>query len=165
MKAGKSPWIFACPVNDPGPRNCRLFLSLPPVSASAWNLRPTGTAVSPQPSTPALRAAASLSPDQKPTVNTPLIPSPSPPTLHPEGSVRCSWQSRGWARQPRGLHGFTRWVCSRTMTGVSHCHSSPVTTVSSSAKRSGKWPYPLEASRLPDRLGLLPAWASSPLLS
>jgi len=66
---------------------------------------------------------------------------------------------------PQGLRGFTRWVCSRTMTGVGHCHSSPATTLSSSAKRSGKWPYPPEASRLPDRLGLLPAWASSPLLS
>lgn len=63
VKAGKSPWIYACPFNDPEPRNSSFFLSLPPVPASAWNPGPTGIAVSPQPSTLALKAAASMSPD------------------------------------------------------------------------------------------------------
>ncbi|KAJ8780105.1 hypothetical protein J1605_011900 [Eschrichtius robustus] len=47
-----------------------------------------GMAVNPQLSTHALEAAASISPDQKPTLNTPPDPFTIMPTLHPEGSER-----------------------------------------------------------------------------
>lgn len=161
VKAGKGLWVYACPFNDPGPRKSNLFLCIPPLPASTWSLGPTGMIVSPWPSTLTLKAAASLSPGQKPTLNTALTPPPSPPTLHPEGSVRHSWQGQ---EVGHGSPGPAGQVCSST-TGVRHCHSSPGNALSSSAKRSGKWPYPLEASYLPDQLGLLPALASSPLLS
>lgn len=61
--------------------------------------------VSPRPSTLTLKAAASLSPDQKPTLNTALTPPPSPPTLHPEGSVRHSWQGQEVGRGSPGPAG------------------------------------------------------------
>lgn len=73
-KAEKSPWVDACPFNEPGPRKSNLFLSFPPLPASTWSLGPTGLIVSPRPSTLTLKAAASLSPDQKPTLNAALTP-------------------------------------------------------------------------------------------
>lgn len=48
-------------------------------SPSCLSLGHAGIAVSPQPSTLALKAAASIISDRKPTVDTPLTPSPSPP--------------------------------------------------------------------------------------
>lgn len=138
VKAGKSPWVYACPFNDPGPRKSNLFLSFPPLPASTWSLGPTGVIVSPRPSTLTLKAAASLRPDQKPTLNTALTPPPSPPILHPEGSIQGSWQGQ---EVGHGSPGPARPVCS-SMTGVCHCHSSPANSLSSSAKRSGKRPHP-----------------------
>lgn len=113
----EEPVAICLPFNDPGPRNSRLFLSRLPLPAYAWNLRRTGMAVSPPPSTLALKAAASISPHQKPSPNTPrLLPRrPSPSILKDRYDAPGKAADGHGSPAPARLHEV---VCGRTVTGA-----------------------------------------------